>query len=218
MAVWAVFVLAHVATWWIVGDLSDVAPEQRRLYFVRPLPISTMLETTLGLTSMIGIFVVAITVRTAVTRLELPNQWLTLLYYLFSCGVVTGFGARVLTVAAPDSPGAIIWAAPLPVLLAAPVVAIAVLGGLARSWKLLRPVLRRRIGSHWPALLIVLVACAAASGWATQTLTAEGLGLLAIAPALIVLTAMLGMTVPLTLPTVCQSEVADSDNPASPAA
>ncbi|MGH3738376.1 MAG: hypothetical protein ACRDT6_22635 [Micromonosporaceae bacterium] len=96
LAAAALLLAVPVATWWLVGDLSEVPESADPDYLVRPWQLGA-LEPVLG---ALGLTVVLLTGAWLVRRAHRFDQrWWLVWCALLLAGLVVGFGWRVVTAA-----------------------------------------------------------------------------------------------------------------------
>jgi hypothetical protein len=123
-----------VATWWLVGDLSEPLADPD--YMIHPIGIAGPLERGLGFGATVSVLVAAPVLVRALWRGELNRKWLPPIVFLIIAGAIAGAGWRVVTagVIGANIGGAIVTGVGLPLVI------VLVVAAMASSF--LRPVRR----------------------------------------------------------------------------
>ncbi|MEU8261579.1 hypothetical protein AB0C02_13285 [Micromonospora sp. NPDC048999] len=92
-----------VASWWLIGDLSNAAARQLAAegveldYVIRPLSLGPVGDRIVGLLACIGALGALAWLMWATPSRRLDSRWWWVLLPLVVAGVLVGFGWRVLT-------------------------------------------------------------------------------------------------------------------------
>ena len=136
----ALVLATPVATWWLVGDLTDDAA--RRLasqgvkldYAFRPVTLGAVGDRIVGVLACVTVVAtLAVLIHDTVARSLRPGWWVVLVPLVLA-GVLVGFGWRVLTA---GGIGANIGAG-LMILGGGPVLAVLLLVAAVAAWRLRR--------------------------------------------------------------------------------
>jgi hypothetical protein len=122
-----------VATWWLVGDLSQPEPGYELSYAFGPLTVDPAVERVLGIAS-IAVLAGALALLANARWRGLLRRWWSVLVPLAVVGVIVGAGLRVMTAGTVDAN----IGAGLVILLGGPAVAGLLLWVLFRSMYLAR--------------------------------------------------------------------------------
>jgi hypothetical protein len=95
LAAGALVLATPVATWWLVGDLSE--PVANPDYMIRPISVSQGMERAVGLGSMLVLAVSISVVASFFRRRQLDRKWVPPIVFLVVSAAIAGAGWRVVT-------------------------------------------------------------------------------------------------------------------------